>query len=207
MKNNKASGCDNISVEMVKYGKIGIVISEVLNNIIEQKDKVELGKSLLKMIPKPKKEIGFVKDLRPINLLLTLRKILSNIILARIKGKVDNYLSYSQSAYRKGRSTSDIVWAHRWLCAKAQIYEGLVIYITGIDMSSAFDTILRKDLLNELEKILDEDEMRMCYILLSDTSIIVKDNLMSDPIKTNIGSPQGDGISGIFFNIYIWRRN
>ena len=54
-----------------------------------------------------------------------------------------------------------------------------------------------------LEKLLDEDEMRMCYILLSDTSMVVKDNFMSDPFKTNIGSPQGDGISGIFFNVYM----
>ena len=95
MKNNKASGYDNISVEMVKYGKIGNIISEVLNNVLEQKDKVDLGKSILNTIPKPKKEIGPVKNLRPINLLITLRKILSNITLGRIKEKVNKYLSKS----------------------------------------------------------------------------------------------------------------
>ena len=33
----------------------------------------------------------------------------------------------------------DIVWAHRWLIARIETYKEK-IYITGIDMSSTFDT-------------------------------------------------------------------
>ena len=69
-------------------------------------------------------------------------------------------------------------------------------------MSSAFDTILRKELVQELETFLAEDEMRMIRVLLSDTKMIVKDQFMCDEFKTNLGSPQGDSISGIFFNVY-----
>ena len=29
--------------------------------------------------------------------------------------KVDNYLSPSQSAYRRGRSTSDAIWAYKFI--------------------------------------------------------------------------------------------
>ena len=145
--------------------------------------------SLLKVLQKPKKEKGPVTNLRPINLLPIIRKILSSITLDRIKSKVDEYLSSSQSAYREGRSTSDVVWAHRWLCAKAQTFQGLKIYNTGIDMSSAFDTILRKELVEELETFLAEDEMRMIRILLSDTKMTVKDQFMCDEFKTNVGSP------------------
>ena len=39
--------------------------------------------------------------------------------------------------------------------------------IPGIDMSSAFDKIIRKDLIEILEKILPEDEVRMVRFLLS----------------------------------------
>ena len=92
-------------------------------------------------------------------------------------------MSSSQSAYREGRSTSDIVWAHRWMCAKAQRYVGLTIYITGIDMSSAFDTILRKELIEELEVFLDEDEMRMIELLLSNTTVVIKDEFMCDEFE------------------------
>ena len=59
---------------------------------------------------------------------------------------------------QKHRSTSDIVWTHRWYAAKTALLE-IDIHITGIDMSSAFDTIDRKLLLNILKDILDEDEM------------------------------------------------
>ena len=40
--------------------------------------------------------------------------------------------------------------------AKTQVYQGLIIKIIGIDMSSAFDTINRRSLMDVLEEILDE---------------------------------------------------
>ena len=39
-----------------------------------------------------------------------------------------------------------------------QLYQDLEVYITGIDISSAFDTINRQKLINELNKFLDESE-------------------------------------------------
>ena len=54
-----------------------------------------------------------------------------------------------------------------------------------------------------METTLDKDELQMGKFLLKDTKLQIK---MSDiePItfNTNIGSPQGDGLSGVLFNIY-----
>ena len=75
---------------------------------------------LQKPPPKPK---GPVKNLRPINLLPIIRKILSKIGLSRANQELNNYLSYTQSAYRTGRMTTDIVWAYRWIIAKIQKYD------------------------------------------------------------------------------------
>ncbi|XP_071943833.1 uncharacterized protein [Antedon mediterranea] len=80
-------------------------------------------------LPKPGKEKGPTKNLRPVILLNTIRKCLSLITLDRITSKVDAFLPQSQSGFRKGRSTSDIVFTHRWLIAKAQ-KEKTNIYIT-----------------------------------------------------------------------------
>ena len=56
--------------------------------------------------------------------------------------------------------------------------------------------------MNVLETILNEDEQRMSRILLSNTSVSIKfGKHKRENVKTNIGSPQGDEISGIFFNI------
>ena len=121
--------------------------------------------------PKPKKDPGPAKHLRPLNLLQMIRKTLSQITLNRINDKVNNYLSASQAAYRKDRSTTDIVWAHRFIIAKSMMYRDNPVNIIGLDMSSAFDTIDRAELMSILETIVDEDELRMCRILLSDTTM------------------------------------
>ena len=123
--------------------------------------------------------------------------------MERTDNKINNHLSQSQSAYRKSRSTTDAVWAHRWMAAKAQ-EQNLSIFITGIDMSSAFDTIYRDAVIKIAEKILDEDELRILRILLADTTLEVKiNNADSSPFSSNIGSPQGDSISGPLFTIYL----
>ena len=44
--------------------------------------------------------------------------------------------------------------------------------------------------------------MRLTQLLLSNTTISIQTgNTKSEQFKTNIGSPQGDGLSGSFFNV------
>ena len=205
MSNNKCPGEDEIQVEMLKYGPPSLIdeITKVLNNIFKNhEDTVNIGRSILIPLQKPNKTKGPVTNRRAINLLNTIRKVMSNITLNRINDKVNEYLAQSQAAYRKGRSTTDILWAHKFVAAKVQKYKNLEIYITGIDMSSAFDTIHRHKLLEEMETFLGEDEIRMTRILLSNITIRIRTNdVLSESFISNLGSPQGDGLSGTLFNI------
>ena len=71
-------------------------------------------------------------------------------------------------------------------------------------MTAAFDTIKRSKLIAILETIVDEDELRI-RVLLSNTTLEIKvnsDEIISVPFNTNVGSPQGDGLSGKLFTIY-----
>ena len=197
LNNNRAAGPDRISAELIKYGsqEINTMIKDILNECIENHQPIDVGNGILVALQKPGKPKGPVKNLRPINLL--------NITIQRIKPDCDNYLSSAQSAYRSNQSTADIVWAHRWIAAKIQ-RENLKAHITGIDMTSAFDTIRRDDLINILETIIGEDKVRFARLLLSNTTLDVKMNgVKTENFQINIGSPQGDGISGILFNIYL----
>ena len=72
------------------------------------------------------KQKGPIKNLRAVVLLPIIRKVMSNIVLKRIQPKVENYLSSSQSAYRPNRSTSDIVWAHKFLTARIQKFKEVI---------------------------------------------------------------------------------
>ena len=207
LNNNRAAGHDKIIPEFLKYGseKLKYMITIVLNNIFQKHEQIDIGKGILAPIQKINAEKGPVKNLRPVILLPMIRKVMSNIILFRIQPKVDKYLSPSQSAYRPGRSTSDIVWLHRFLAARIQKFEE-EIYITGIDMSNAFDTIRRSTLIETLQSFLEEDEVRMIRILLSNTTLEIKNNsnnnIPTQSFTSNTGSPQGDGLSGCLFDIY-----
>ena len=83
--------------------------------------------------------------------------------------------------------------------------ENIEIFITGIDFSSAFDTIRRSELLKIAEEFLEEDEIRMIRYLLSNTNIKPKINSadIETKFEANIGTPQGDSISPVLFNIYL----
>ena len=111
------------------------------------------------------------------------------------------HLSASQSAYRRGRSTSDIVKTHKWLSALNQKKESFKIL--GVDLNSAFDTIDRGKLLEILKNIIKPNNLRIIYTLLNGTGINVRFGSITTRVNTEIGSPQGDGLSLILFVVYM----
>ena len=208
MANNRKSGKDLVAVEWIKHGpeELKEEIADILNGIFEHNDhQMKMGQGILLPIPKPNKPQGPIKNLRPITLLEVIRKILSKIFISRAEEKINQFLPQSQSAYRKKRGTTDIVWAYRWIVAKTQ-KEDVTVFSTGIDMSSAFDTINRKQTLDIAKEFLNEDELRILTILLSDTDLEIQlKGAESTPFASNIGSPQGDAISGPIFTVYLAR--
>ena len=206
LNNNRAPGDDNITSELLKYGQGNLtkIITDCLNECLESHLDLEINNGILLSLQKPGKEVGPLKNLRPVTLLNTIRKVLSIITLNRIREKSEKYISHNQSGFRPNRSTADVAWTHKWLAAKVQ-KEHIEIFITGIDFSSAFDTISRSKLLKIVEEFLEEDEIRMIRYLLSNTNIKPRINRASIETKfeTNIGTPQGDSISPVLFTIYL----
>ncbi|GFS08575.1 endonuclease-reverse transcriptase [Elysia marginata] len=74
-------------------------------------------------------------------------------------------------------------------------------------MSAALDTINRNKILTILEDILEEDELRLVRFLLSNTTLETRINKadIQAPFNfnSNIGTPQGDGLSPVLFTIYL----
>ena len=145
MKNQKGAGDDMISAELLKYAPDEIYdnIAAEYNNVLENhKNDIDFGLSILLPTQKPKKKAGPPAHLRPLNLLQLVKKVFSTAALQRIKEKAYNYITINQSAYRDGRSTTDIVFAHRFMIAKTMEYQNETYSITGLDMSSVFDTLI-----------------------------------------------------------------
>ena len=182
---------------------IAVTIANIFNDALQHHELLDIGKGVLILVQKPGKPTGPLTSLRPIVLLSVLRKTLSLIVLSRIAPKVDEYLSSSQSGFRRGRSTADVVFGYRWLCAKAQRHRVTVKFL-GIDLSRAFDTIRRDKLLDTLQTFVDESELRMIRFLLVDTSLqprISTGDCLA--FATTIGTPQGDSLSPVLFTVYL----
>ena len=128
------------------------------------------GYPILFPVLEPNKEKVPLKNLRPLNLLNTIRKILSMTTTKRFKSKVENYIPHSQSANRANRSTTDVIWAHRFITANVKMYQNMNVQITEINISSAFDAIDKEEWMQILELALEEKKVRMCRLLLSETS-------------------------------------
>ena len=205
LKNGRATGPDGIPGELLKYGPPSLHknIADILNQMMEKGEELDLGNGTLIVLQKPGKPKGPLSSLRPIVLLNTLRKTLSLIVLERIRPKVERFISPTQSGFRPNRSTSDAIWAHKWLIARTQKLDE-IIRILGLDMSRAFDTIIREKLLAETKSIFEEDEWRIIEKLLAQTTLQAKiNNILSDPFETTIGAPQGDSLSPVIFTVYL----
>ena len=206
LNNNRAAGEDDISGELLKYGPETLVeiITECINDTFTNHSPMDINKGILLSIQKPGKAKGPMQNQRPITLLTTIRKTISLITLNRSRDGTEEYLSHTQSGFRPNRSTADVVWTHRWLAAKTSL-EKLDIHITGVDMSSAFDTVNRKQLLQITESFLDEDSNRMIRFLLSDTKLspLIKGATETREFTSTVGIPQGDGLSPVLFTIYL----
>ena len=139
--------------------------------------------------------------LRPIVLLNGVRKIPSTTTLARIFSEVVDYLPSSQSAYRRGRATTDVVFTLRILSSISET-KRWSLYRLGINLSKAFDTPHRSDLLSTIVSVAPTtpDVLPLVHTLLSDTTLQVRvQGKTAPPFRSNVGTPQGDSLSPILF--------
>ena len=134
---------------------------------------------------------GPCANLRPIILSSVIRELLSICMIRRTTEKLETIIPLSQASYRCGRSTSEHVFALRMLIEKAINCQDYNICVTLFDMSKAFDTISRPHIIKDLGKILDDDELRMFYILLYKMQYTVQvGNARGVPFETNVFVPE-----------------
>ena len=205
LNSGRACGHDDLPADLLKRTAdlIAPSIATIFNDALEHHEPLDIGKGVLILLQKPGKPVGPLTSVRPIVLLPALRKTLSLIVLSRIATKVDNFLSPSQSGFRRGRSTADVVFGYRWLCAKAQ-RQRITIEFLCIDLSRAFDTIRRDKLLEVLQSFLDEPELRMIRFLLAATSLEPRLSTGDcHAFASTVGTPQGDSLSPVLFTVYL----
>lgn len=204
LRNNKVGGIDEIAAELLKYGGDAVAQELVLlfNEMFVQCEVIpQLCEGLLVPRNKPGKE-KIAANTRPITLLTVIRKVLSGVLLHRMQDFIEVYVRHYQCGFRIGHGTGDIISAYRWLQSCAQRYQhdyhGL-----GIDLSKAFDTVFRRQLLEVLKQGLDSSSFRIAKVLLSNTILHVKvgGKYTENAFEAWMGTFQGDSVSPALFVI------
>ena len=207
LKNGKSAGIDNVYGELLKYGPdtISNEIAKIFNEISESGQYPnEIKGGILVPLQKPGKKAGPPQNLRPIILLSMLRKILAICMLRRCIDKILLIIPNTQAAYQQGRSTTELVFSMKVLAEKAITSDNYEIMLLLFEVSKAFDTVRRNELFKILKEVLDDDDLHMMKVLVENVKLKVKiGNEIGNDIHTNIGIPQGDCLSAIFFIVYL----
>ena len=204
---NKSPDNNGLQAEHIKYAPkyVHQDIADLLNEVAETGTyPQELKHGLIIPIQKPGKQKEKAENIRPVILLSILRKLFATCFIKRISDKVDSIILLSQAACKKGRSTTEHVFAMKILCEKAITSCDYSTHILLLDMTKAFDTINREHLYKHLSDILDPDELNIMNILLKDVTQQVKNNITKGQTFTiTLGIPQGDCLSAILYTLYL----
>ncbi|KAK3762174.1 hypothetical protein RRG08_040542 [Elysia crispata] len=201
-----APGGDGVGGELLGYGTplLHRGIADMLSRVFGERGAVDIDSGELVAVPGPGRPGGPPGGLGPVALLDAVGRALSIMALHGVKPHIEECLSRGQGGFRPEGGASDVAWAHEWLAGRAG-KEDVEIEVTGIDMSAAFDTIDRQILLDIIERIVEEDELRIIRVLLSDTVINTRINgaTKERPFVSSIGTPQGDSLSPVLFSVYL----
>ena len=200
-KNNKASGLDNIPIEVWKTEALDNQLLEVCNRTLNG-DRAEIWVKS-KILPLPKKgDLSVPENYRGITLTVVAAKIYNKMLLERIRTSLDPLLRINQNGFRPGRSTlAQIVTLRRLL--EGVRAKQLKAVVTFVDFKKAFDSIHREKLMSILRAYgVPEKIVRVVNILYRDTlaQILTPDG-ETDFFKVIAGVLQGDTLAPFLFII------
>ena len=79
-------------------------------------------------------------------------KVVVRVLLIRLQALADRVYPKSLCGFRAGRSTADMIFTLRQLREKSR-EQGKPLYLAFIDLTKAFDLVIREGLFQLLEKI------------------------------------------------------
>lgn len=153
LKNGKAAGSDNLPAELFKTSPeiAARVIQPQLHDMWNsERIPSELKEGVIVKLPK-KGNLKHCNNWRGITILNTINKILSQIILSRISGPLDDTLRDEQAGFRANRGCVDQSNTLRLIVEQSNEFQA-PLYITFVDFEKAFDSINREQIWGVLRK-------------------------------------------------------
>jgi len=141
LNNNKATGVDNISAEVLKVKEIHPILLAIFNHLFVKG--VALNDwHLSLLIPVFKKgDNQNCNNYRGIALMSIVAKLYNKLLLNRLENSLDDKLRYNQNGFRRGRSTTQHILAIKRIFEECKTHHNQNLVTTFIDFSKAFDSI------------------------------------------------------------------
>ena len=174
-QNGKAFGIDDFQAEFVKYAdeKVHSVIADIYNTTAETGDfprEINTGMLLPLQKPKPKKTDEPCDNLRPIMLLL---------LLKRIWDRLADKIPKEHAAYQPGIPTSEQVLDVKILAEKCIVSNDHKLFLALFDMSKAFGYVNSAELFEYLGEILQPDKLHLLSVLTNTPNIYMSKSEMN----------------------------
>jgi len=208
MKNHKATAQDPIPVEIYKYSKSKRHSAEIEKIIQECWHTSNVPDTFLDIILCSLFKSGnkqMCENQRGISLLSHLCKALTRLCANRISQycEKEGILPESQSAFRKNRSTNDMVFTAR-LLQYSCMDKNIPLYLAFIDIAKAYDSVHRPTLWKILQTIgIPPKLLALLKTLYGENNCRVKFcNKFSKSFKLLEGLKQGCPAACILFNIF-----
>ena len=205
IKRGKAPGDDAITAEMIQaLDDFGVTkLTELFNEMYSRGYlPSDLLNSTYITIPK-KPKARECSDFRTISLMSHTLKIFLNVILERIKCKLNSEIGKEQFGFRPNSGTRDAILCYN-IIAQKELEVHRDIYVCFIDYAKAFDRVKHTEVIAALEKAgIDGKDIRIIIELYWNQKAAIRVNQeLSDPAEIKRGVRQGCVLSPYLFNIY-----
>ena len=203
MKTGKSAGKDEITIEMMRAaGKAGVGWLTRLFNLCYGQGEIPEDWRLGMIVPiwKGKGSRQDPEKYRGITILSQVLKVMERIIDRRLRAQAEHEIGEEQLGFRKGRSTSDGMFAVRQKMEKA-IERGDNVAIGFVDLEKAYDSVPRALVAATLRwRDVREKEVVLVEKMYERTrASVVVGNESSEEFKIKTGLRQGSALSPFLF--------
>ena len=199
-KKNKSPGSSGLSYEFYKEFKN--VLAPILEKVYSNARSVGhfpdfVSEGVITLIPKPRKDVKFIENYRPITLLNTLYKIYSSIINDRLSKHLEKIISNNQKGFMKGRRADDLVKS-----IQDAFDSDNSTAILMVDFRKAFDSLSHKYIFERLSKLgFHREFVNAIAVSMNKVKAKLEIGSGSTHFNLNRGAKQGDKLSCALFII------